>query len=195
MPIYDTTVILSPQLEEKGIDGRIKEIAGRIVENGGKIIRENRMGMRRLAYEIQKISQGYYVIFIYEGNGDLVKELERKFRLDESCLRFLTCLYQEVAPPKERFVREKPGAVATTDKPAVKSTEKPTETTPKVASEVALKTTEATAVPVTDEAPAEVPAPTPVATTPAPAPAATPEAEAPATPAEKDDSATEMEEL
>jgi small subunit ribosomal protein S6 len=99
MPVYDTTFVLNPQLEEAGLDGRIKEVVDLIGANGGKMVREQRIGMRRLAYEIQKLTQGYYVSLIYEGNGDLVREMERRFRLDESCLRFLTCLHKE-APPK-----------------------------------------------------------------------------------------------
>lgn len=194
MPIYDTTVILNPQLEESGIDGRIKEIVGRIEENGGKMVRENRMGMRRLAYEIQKLSQGYYVTFVYDGNGDLVKELERKFRLDESCLRFLTCLYQEVAPPKERVVSNRPAATTTTPTTAPSTPAAPTT----AASTPATDTpTPASSEPVAEKAPATTPAtdaPTPASAEPvaeeAPAAPATPEA-----PAQEDSSATEMEEL
>ncbi|MCK5125321.1 MAG: 30S ribosomal protein S6 [candidate division Zixibacteria bacterium] len=96
MPIYDTTFVLNPQLEEAGMESRIKEVVDLIGSNGGKLVTENRIGMRRLAYEIKKLTQGYYVSMVYDGNGDLVNEIERRFRLDENCLRFLTCIYQEV---------------------------------------------------------------------------------------------------
>jgi small subunit ribosomal protein S6 len=97
MPVYDSTFILNPQIEEAGCDSRIKNLIKLIDENGGKLVKENRIGMRRMAYEIQKLSQGYYVSLVYEGNNEVVNELERNLRLDESCLRFLTCHHQENA--------------------------------------------------------------------------------------------------
>ncbi|MEZ5357451.1 MAG: 30S ribosomal protein S6 [Candidatus Zixiibacteriota bacterium] len=96
MSVYDTTFVLNPQLEEAGLDQRIKEVVELIGANGGTMVKENRIGMRKLAYEIKKLTQGYYISLVYEGNGALVNELERRFRMDENCLRFLTCLYQEV---------------------------------------------------------------------------------------------------
>ncbi|MFH1700844.1 MAG: 30S ribosomal protein S6 [Candidatus Zixiibacteriota bacterium] len=96
MTLYDTTFILNPQLEESGLDERVKQVIELINSHGGKVTKENRMGMRRLAYEIQKMTQGYYVNLVFEGSGDTVKELEHRFRLDENCMRFLTCLYKEV---------------------------------------------------------------------------------------------------
>jgi len=102
MPVYDSTFILNPQLEEGGLDGRIKDAVNLINSSGGKVVKENRLGMRRLAYEIQKINQGYYVSLVFEGNQATVTELERMFRLDESCLRFLTCHYQDFSKRRER---------------------------------------------------------------------------------------------
>jgi small subunit ribosomal protein S6 len=95
MAVYDMTVILSPQVEEGGFDTRIKDMVDLIGKSGGKVVRENRIGMRRMAYEIQKVTQGYYISLVFEGTGELVSELERRLRLDESCLRFLTCLYKD----------------------------------------------------------------------------------------------------
>jgi len=95
MPVYDTTFILNPQLEESGLDSRIQEYISLIGNNGGKIVKESRMGMRRMAYMIENLNQGYYVNLIFDGSAELVNELERRMRLDEACLRFLTCKYQD----------------------------------------------------------------------------------------------------
>lgn len=96
MSVYDTTFVLNPQLEEAGLDQRVKEVVDLIGANGGTMVKENRLGMRKLAYEINKLTQGYYVSLVYEGEGNLVNELEHRFRMDDNCLRFLTCMYQEV---------------------------------------------------------------------------------------------------
>lgn len=133
MSVYDTTLILNPQLEESGIDGRIKETVELIHRFGGKVQSENRMGMRRLAYEIQKVTQGYYVTLVFEGDQKVVTEMERAFRLDEGCLRYLTCLYQDFSrrrPKSDRSRREssddRPAAVESSNgEPKVNTAPKP----------------------------------------------------------------------
>jgi small subunit ribosomal protein S6 len=102
MSVYDSTFILNPQLEESGFDARIKSAVDVITKNGGKLISENRLGMRRMAYDIQKMSQGYYVSLVFEGTGQTISELERLFRLDEGCMRFLTCNYQDFSRRRDR---------------------------------------------------------------------------------------------
>ncbi len=101
MPVYDTTFILNPQLEESGLDSRIQEYISLIGSKGGKMVKENRMGMRRMAYMIENLNQGYYVNLIFDGTAELVNELERRMRLDEACLRFLTCRYQDFSVRKK----------------------------------------------------------------------------------------------
>lgn len=102
MPVYDSTFILNPQLEEGGLETRIREAAELITSHGGKIVKENRIGMRRMAYEIQKVTQGYYVSLVFEGDRKTVDELERLLRLDEACLRFLTCHYKDFSRKRDR---------------------------------------------------------------------------------------------
>jgi small subunit ribosomal protein S6 len=128
MSVYDSTFILNPQIEEGGLDGRVKEATDLINSSGGKVIKENRLGMRRMAYEIQNLTQGYYVSLVFEGNQDTVNALERRLRLDESCLRFLTCHYQDFSRKRER---KEPVAAekAETSKPE-EETPKPEETAP-----------------------------------------------------------------
>ena len=100
MTLYDSTFILNPQMEESNFDAQIKEAKELVARYGGKVVNENRLGMRRLAYEINRLTQGYYVSLVYEGNGEVVKELERHLRLSEACIRFLTTLYQ---PPEGKI--------------------------------------------------------------------------------------------
>lgn len=127
MTLYDCTFILNPQLEETGLEGYIKDARDLVERHGGKVMAEKRMGMRRLAYEIQKLTQGYYVSLVFDGNGSTVHELERHFRLDENCLRFLTCLATKKVVDQVMEAKSKP---AETIKPAE---EKPVETKPEEA--------------------------------------------------------------
>ncbi len=120
MTLYDCTFILHPQIEESGLENYLKETKDLIGNYGGRVAAEKRIGMRRLAYEIQKLNQGYYISLIFEGNGRTVHELERHLRLDENCLRFLTCLASQKAIEAARSRREA----------TPKAVEKPIETLP-----------------------------------------------------------------
>lgn len=104
MTVYDCTIVLSPQLEDAALDNQITKIKDLINSSGGKVLRDNRIGVRRLAYEINKLTQGYYVSLEFEGTGQIVDTIEHQFRLNESCLRFLTCHYQKFDPPPSRNV-------------------------------------------------------------------------------------------
>jgi small subunit ribosomal protein S6 len=110
MTLYDSTFILNPQMEESNFDTQIKEAVELVARYGGKMVNENRFGMRRLAYEINHLTQGYYVSLVYEGDGNVVKELERHFRLSESCIRFLTTLYQQPEGKVEEILAAVPEA-------------------------------------------------------------------------------------
>ncbi|MDF1543877.1 MAG: 30S ribosomal protein S6 [bacterium] len=94
MQVYETTFIVNPQLEDAGIDQRVAEIADLISSNGGKTIHVDHMGTRRLAYQIQGLTQGYYGCFIYEASEDTPRKLERHFCLNDVYLRHLTVRFE-----------------------------------------------------------------------------------------------------
>ena len=94
MQVYETTFIVNPQLEDAGIDQRVKEISDLIDGGGGKLLRTEHMGTRRLAYEINGLTQGYYGSFIYEAPGETPKSLERHFRMNDAYIRYLTVRFE-----------------------------------------------------------------------------------------------------
>lgn len=87
---YETTFILDPALGEEKIESEIKRVSDFIEGKGAKILRTDRWGMKRLSYPIAKKTQGYYVFILFESEYNLPRELENFYRLNESCLRFLT---------------------------------------------------------------------------------------------------------
>ncbi len=87
---YETTYILRPNLGEDQISEIIERTNGIIESFDGSIIQEDRWGLKKLAYEIKKESQGYYVFSDYAATGDAVDEIERIFRIDDQVLRYLT---------------------------------------------------------------------------------------------------------
>jgi len=88
---YETMFIALPTLTNEALEHLIETFEGIIESTGGKLIETDKSwGLRKLAYEINDFKDGYYTIFRFEGNGDVVKELERRFRLSDSVMRYLT---------------------------------------------------------------------------------------------------------
>jgi len=87
---YQTIIVIDSLLKNEEIDAIIEKILRTIKNNGGKVISVDRWEKKRLAYEIKKRQYGYYVEINFEAPGDLVKTLEREYRLDENILRYLT---------------------------------------------------------------------------------------------------------
>ena len=87
---YETTYILRPNLGEDQLTEIIDRTNAIVTNDGGTIIHLDRWGIKRLAYEINKEIQGYYVYLNYAAPGRTVDEIERIFKIDDRVFRFLT---------------------------------------------------------------------------------------------------------
>lgn len=87
---YETTYILRPNLGEEQFTEIIDRTNAIVTNDGGSVICLDRWGMKRLAYEINREIQGYYVYLNYAAPGKTVDEIERIFRIDDRVLRYLT---------------------------------------------------------------------------------------------------------
>jgi small subunit ribosomal protein S6 len=87
---YEVTYILKPTLEETDVDARVATIAEIVTAQGGEVDGEiEKMGKRRLAYEINDVREGYYVVMKFKGPAALSKELDRLLRLNDDVMRAL----------------------------------------------------------------------------------------------------------
>ncbi|GAC1429048.1 MAG: hypothetical protein NVSMB5_23620 [Candidatus Velthaea sp.] len=87
---YEVTYILKPNLEEADIDTRVAALAESLTNNGGEVVGEiEKMGKRRLAYEIDDTREGFYVVMKFKSEAAQAKELERQMRLNEDVMRAL----------------------------------------------------------------------------------------------------------
>jgi len=87
---YEVTYILRPSLEEAEADERATALAEDVKTRGGELVGElEKMGKRRLAYEIDDVREGYYVVMKFRSEPDQAKELERRMRLNDTILRAL----------------------------------------------------------------------------------------------------------
>ncbi|SYZ74593.1 30S ribosomal protein S6 [Candidatus Zixiibacteriota bacterium] len=94
MRLYETTFILSPQADEATFDRQIKAVSDVIHRYDGKVVRESRWGIRRLAYPIKRFTQGFYTRLIFEANPQVLKELERFYKIEEPYIRYMTVLFE-----------------------------------------------------------------------------------------------------
>src|SRR6202051_5224075 len=87
---YEVTYIMRPSLEEAEIDTKVDLVTKVLKDNGGELVGEiEKMGKRRLAYEIDDVREGYYVVMKFKGEPATAKELERQLRLNEDVMRGL----------------------------------------------------------------------------------------------------------
>ncbi|WPD24191.1 MAG: 30S ribosomal protein S6 [Candidatus Electrothrix aestuarii] len=87
---YETTYILRPNLGEEQFTEIIERTNAIVQDDGGSVIDIDRWGMKKLAYEIKKEAQGYYIYMNYAAPGSTIQEIERIFRIDDRVLRYLT---------------------------------------------------------------------------------------------------------
>jgi len=87
---YETVFILTPVLSEDQTKEAVKKFEEEIKSLGGKLTNSESWGLKKLAYPIQKKTTGFYFLLEYEGEGNLVSELEVTYKRDERVMRFLT---------------------------------------------------------------------------------------------------------
>jgi small subunit ribosomal protein S6 len=88
--LYETTFIVNASLDDTQVDAVIGRVQDVIVKNGGTANALNKWGRKRLAYSINKKTNGFYVNIEFTAPAPLLASLERAFQLDEMILRFLT---------------------------------------------------------------------------------------------------------
>lgn len=89
MSIYEVTYILRPSLEESEVEERANAIAEIVKGQGGEVNGVERLGKKRLAYEIDDVREGHYVVMQFKSEAPASKELERQLKLHEDVLRAL----------------------------------------------------------------------------------------------------------
>jgi len=90
MPNYEIMFIVNPNVAEEEIDKINGQIENIITSGGGKVEKIEKMGKRRLAYEVEKQREGYYVLFTTNANGDILKECERRLRVMDAIIKYIT---------------------------------------------------------------------------------------------------------
>lgn len=90
MPNYEIMFIVNPNTPEEEIDKINGQIENIITSGGGAIEKIEKMGKRRLAYEVEKQREGFYVLFTTSANGEIIRECERRLRVMDAVIKYLT---------------------------------------------------------------------------------------------------------
>ena len=85
---YESIIIINPNLEEQGMKELITKFSD-MINSEGKVESVEEMGKRKLAYEIKKNTEGYYVLYTFEANPEFIAELERVYRITDGILKFI----------------------------------------------------------------------------------------------------------
>src|SRR6476619_6385495 len=100
---YEVMYIIDPETAADKIE-KLNEAVGKLIETqGGTIVRRDDIGMMNLAYPIQKHTQGHYVLFEIEGSGQEIAELERRMRVNDMIIRYMTVRVDEDRKKAEKM--------------------------------------------------------------------------------------------
>ena len=99
---YETIFVASPVLTDEQADELIRNFEGIIAEQGGELLKTDKWGRKKLAYEVQKFSEGYYTLFEMNAGPTLIAELERRFRNHDSVIKFMSVRMDQQAKAADR---------------------------------------------------------------------------------------------
>jgi small subunit ribosomal protein S6 len=92
---YELMFIVRPDMTEEDQDKLVANLEGQVGTAGGTVKSVERMGKRRLAYLVRKFQDGIYILMTLEGDGAMVKEVERRLRVTEPVIKFITVRVDE----------------------------------------------------------------------------------------------------
>ena len=85
---YESVVIINPNVEETALKALIERFST-LINTDGKVEQVNELGKKKLAYEINKNKEGYYVVYDFEAKPSLIAELERNYRITDEVIKFI----------------------------------------------------------------------------------------------------------
>ena len=90
MKVYESVCIISPSQADEDVAKLISKLEETIVKAGASVLKVTNEGKKKLAYDVQHERRGTYVIVHFQGKGNVVSEVERFHRMEDSIMKFLT---------------------------------------------------------------------------------------------------------
>ncbi|MFZ0732208.1 MAG: 30S ribosomal protein S6 [Candidatus Sulfotelmatobacter sp.] len=92
---YELMFIVRPDMTDEDLDKLISTLQSAVPAGEGTVVKVEKMGKRRLAYAVRRFHDGIYVLMVFEGGGSVIHELERRLRVTEPVIKFLTVRVDE----------------------------------------------------------------------------------------------------
>jgi small subunit ribosomal protein S6 len=102
--LYEVMFIVRPDVEDEEADKLIESLSTTVKAGGGVVKSAEKLGRRKLAYQVRKFNDGNYILFTIEADGAGVLELERRLRVTEQVIKFITVRMDE---EEKRLVKVK----------------------------------------------------------------------------------------
>jgi len=93
--VYELVFIADPGLGEPEVDALAAQVQGFVEKEGGRVSKLEKWGKKRLAYTVKRHREGSYVLLVIEGGAALIKEVERRIRVTDGIMRFLSVRVDE----------------------------------------------------------------------------------------------------
>ena len=107
MRIYEALFIIKPDVLEEEIDQRLEALKSQLTATGATIDKLEKWGKRRLAYKVDKYREGFYVLIQFTAGPEAVKEFERRLRVSDIVLKFLTVRIDETLKRLEKRKKQR----------------------------------------------------------------------------------------
>ena len=103
---YELMYIVRPELDDEALRAAVTRVRGMIEAQNGEVVKTTLWGKRRLAYEVNHLRDGHYVLVVLHLDGDRVAPLERALRIDETVFRHLIVLHQGPMPEPDAEIED-----------------------------------------------------------------------------------------
>ena len=107
MRIYEELFIVKPDVPEEELDQFVEQLRTQLTAAGATVDKIDKWGKRRLAYRVDKYREGSYILLQFSGEPEIVKELERRLRVSDMVLKFLTVRIDETLKRLEKRKKDR----------------------------------------------------------------------------------------
>ena len=129
---YEVMFIVRPDVADEEVEKLMSTLQSNVTTAGGKVLNAERMGKRRLAYFVRGFGEGTYVLMVVEGTGEVIHELERRLRVSEPVIKFISVRTDEdekrhakIKKLRESRVKRSPGSAPAAAAPAEEPSTEP----------------------------------------------------------------------
>jgi small subunit ribosomal protein S6 len=130
---YELMFIVRPDMTDEDLDKLISNLQSSVPAAGGTVKSVEKMGKRRLAYTVRRFHDGIYILMVVEGGGAVIHELERRLRVTEPVIKFLTVRVDEEQKRLDKIKKLRESKKKVSAQPAAESAGAPAAEAPATA--------------------------------------------------------------